>query len=152
MNVPPHETEEISISTTKALKMAAKWSILNSITKSKRMIPENETNLVAGFLTIPVMRIIAANSLEELQSLKITQVQWCDTLSLGFTLSNGQSCTVGESDCEKNYTFDPAKKITKVECIIFKTEDFISQINFYHHQQRLVAVGYDDEYYYAKKS
>ena len=74
MNVTPHETEEISISTTKALKMAAKWSILNSITKSKRMIPENETNLVAGFLTIPVMRIIAANSLEKLQSLKITQV------------------------------------------------------------------------------
>ena len=60
-------------------------------------------------------------------------------------MSDGQSCKVGTTyDFNNNYIFDPAKKITRIECIVHKSECEIMQMNFYHHQQRLVAVGCDD--------
>ena len=46
-----------------------------------------------------------------------------------------------------SHIFDPAKKITRVEVIIFRDEKDIIRINFYHHAERLVAVGgKNDEY------
>ena len=44
-------------------------------------------------------------------------------------------------DLGRGCNFDPAKKITKIETIIKKDEHMFTQINFYHHQQRLVQVG-----------
>ena len=43
------------------------------------------------------------------------------------------------------HNFDPTKKITKVEVIIGMYEMHIQQINFYHHQQRLVKIGESDD-------
>ena len=49
-------------------------------------------------------------------------------------------------DFMNSHTFDPAKKITKVEVIIYPNECGISRIYFYHQQQRLLQMGkdYDD--------
>ena len=44
-----------------------------------------------------------------------------------------------------SHTFDPAKKITKVEVIIDKHEENILRINFYHREERLVPVGEDND-------
>ena len=66
------------------------------------------------------------------------------TNTIGFTLNDGQTCKAGTEDCNKSHSFDPTKKITKIEVIIYKHEKMIMQINFYHHQQRLVKVGYGD--------
>jgi hypothetical protein len=67
--------------------------------------------------------------------------------TLGFTLSNGESCTAG-SDCkvDENHTFDQNKKITKVEIIIREYEVDIIRINFYSGQETLVKVGCNDAY------
>ncbi len=68
--------------------------------------------------------------------------------TLGFTLSNGESCTAG-SFCkvDKSHTFDQNKKITKVECIMTKDEYAIIQMNFYSGQETLLKVGgYTDWY------
>ena len=72
---------------------------------------------------------------------------WCHNIHFGFTLSDVQvqSCKLGNYNFENSHTFDPSKKITKVEVIIRKDEFMIIRINFYHHQQRLVAVGWIDE-------
>ena len=48
-------------------------------------------------------------------------------------------------DFDRSHIFDPTKKITKVEVIIDKNEQDMMQMNFYHHGERLVAVGYDDD-------
>ena len=50
----------------------------------------------------------------------------------------------GKKNFTNKHIFDPAKKITKIETIIVHTEWDIMQINFYHHEERLVAVGLDD--------
>ena len=46
----------------------------------------------------------------------------------------------------KKNILDPSKKITRIECIIDKNERCFLQINFYHHTERLVAVGKHDDY------
>jgi hypothetical protein len=48
----------------------------------------------------------------------------------------------------KKNIFDPSKKITRIECIIDKNERCFLQINFYHHTERLVAVGEEDDDYW----
>jgi hypothetical protein len=61
------------------------------------------------------------------------------------TLSDGQSCQAGSKyDCNRCHCFDPAKKITKIETIIFKNEWYVCQINFFHDQERLLGVGASD--------
>ncbi len=45
---------------------------------------------------------------------------------------------------DQSHTFDPNKKITKVEVIIHKDEDYIIRINFYSGTETLVQVGYND--------
>ena len=81
-------------------------------------------------------------SLQELRNLTITKILWIGNLALFLTLSDGQTCKVGHRlDFKGSYSFDPAKKITKVEVIIDKHEDNILRINFYHREERLVFVG-----------
>ncbi len=46
-----------------------------------------------------------------------------------------------------SHTFDPNKKITKVECIIHKDEDCIIRMNFYSGQERLVQVLESDDWF-----
>ena len=73
-------------------------------------------------------------------------MQWFTFKTLGFTLSDGQTCKAGtQNECNKSHTFDTSKKITWVECIIWRDEWTILQINFYHYQQRLVQVGIPDD-------
>ncbi len=82
-----------------------------------------------------------------MNNLSINKVEWFDIETLSFTLSNGESCTAGSRyKVNKSHTFDPNKKITKVECIINKSTQYIMRINFYTGQKRLVLVGndYDD--------
>ena len=62
-------------------------------------------------------------------------------LKLGLTITDSQNCTVGTDNFKNIHTFDPTKKITKVECIINKDECYIIRINFYHHEKILVKVG-----------
>ena len=64
------------------------------------------------------------------------------TTTFGFTLNDGQSYRAEtEQGFNKSHTFDPAKKITKIQCIIDKTKYEIQQINFYINNERLIAVG-----------
>ena len=61
-------------------------------------------------------------------------------------LNDGQSCKAGQKfDVHKSHIFDPTKKITRVRVIISKGEIFFNQISFYHHQERLVTVGWSDQ-------
>ena len=84
-------------------------------------------------------------TLHELRNLKITEIMWFYSDTLGFKLSDGQNCTTGNySEVNKSYVFDPSTKITKIECILDDDEFWFQQINFFHHKQRLVQVGYDD--------
>ena len=65
--------------------------------------------------------------------------------TLGIILSNGESCQAGSTfKANKSHTFDPDKKITRVECIIHRRESAIAQINFYSGLETLVKVGYSD--------
>ena len=45
----------------------------------------------------------------------------------------------------EGHSFDPAKKITRVECFIDLFEENLDQINFYSGTERLVNVGMDDD-------
>ena len=86
-------------------------------------------------------------SLEEIRKLRITQVQWFGyVVTLKITISDGQTCKAGAPtvNFDKSHKFNPSKKITKVECIIKKCEDWIIQINFFSGKQKLVNVGYSD--------
>ena len=110
-------------------------------------------------LSIPNMLQIAAMNARQLGTLTITQAQWRqNSLKLiNFTLSDGQTCTAGtfyvknnretiretipDDKLDQSHTFDSAKKITKIETIIFKAESLLMQINFYHYEERLVQMG-----------
>ena len=50
----------------------------------------------------------------------------------------------GTKDCKNIYIFDPTKKVTRIECIIYTNELFIAQINFFHNDERLVQLGHED--------
>ena len=81
----------------------------------------------------------------ELRNLTIKRVQWNDIASLGFTLTDGQTCKAGSDEFCDSHIFEPSKKITRVECIITEYEREIVQINFYHDGERLVMVGKNDD-------
>ena len=66
--------------------------------------------------------------------------------TLSFILNDGQSVKAGSDYFEDSQTFDPTKKITRVEVIIGKSETCIQQINFFSGEERLVTVGMDDDY------
>ncbi len=84
-----------------------------------------------------------------MNNLSINQVEWYKDYTLSFTLSNGEYCTAGSEEVDKSHKFDPKKKISKVEVIIYSNEDSILRINFYSGQETLVNVGADD--WFVKK-
>ena len=67
-------------------------------------------------------------------------------MSFGIVLSDGETCRAGVQHFKHSHTFDPKKKITKVEMIINQYEIWIIRINFYSGTQTLIKVGMDDEY------
>ena len=66
--------KETKISILTALQVALKRIILNSITRSQRMIGTATVSWVKGTSSIPDMATIAEKSLQELRQLKITQM------------------------------------------------------------------------------
>ena len=142
------EVQETKKSISRALQVALeavnKWAI-SSIVKSKRIIGNSAVSKVTGTKRIPHMATLGTKSLAELKVLTISQVQQWSASTISFTLNDGQSCTIGKSlEYNRSHVFDPAKKITRIEVIISKYEADIFQINFFHHQQRLVIVGFED--------
>ena len=47
------------------------------------------------------------------------------------SLLKKKTCKVGKLDCVEAFNIDPAKKITKIECIMNKEENAL-RINFHH--------------------
>ena len=132
------EVEETFISTSRTLQKAKNWVIPISITKSKHIIPENSGLLITGTVMIPNIKQITVKSEEEIKNLRINHVSW-GFFSVGFNLNDGQKCLAGTL-FSNSHTFDPAKKITKVECIINRNEKNIIRINFYSYNQRICKV------------
>ena len=61
------------------------------------------------------MTTLGESTFEELSNLTFTKVEWRGVLTLGFTLTSGESCTAGTRyTCENSHNFDSNKKITKV--------------------------------------
>ena len=126
--------------------MAAKWIILNSITKSKPINGKNAIEYITGHVQVPDKARLLDKTLEEIRDLRISQVQWYANRTLGITLSDNQFCKTGTyRDIKDSHFFDPTKKITKIECIIDNNEDWIIRTNFYSGKERLVAMGQVDE-------
>jgi hypothetical protein len=82
---------------------------------------------------------------KELRQLTFTQVSSDCSIVLGplkFLLSDGSTCAAGLDEYpefDQVYTFDPSKKITRIECI--KNRGFLDQLKFYHYQELLVSIG-----------
>jgi hypothetical protein len=128
--------------------------MLKSIIKSKKAIGRNAFKRLTGMSPIPDIATLANKSWQELRSLTISQVQWFENRTIGFTLNDNQSCKAGSKVNFKSiHNFDPAKKITKVECIIDDSLHFVEQINFYSYKEILVRVGWTEEVgkYYGGK-
>ncbi len=86
------------------------------IVRSKHIIPEKRKNKVKGTIKIPDLTVQSRKKLNKISIIKV-ECYYLDTL--GFTLSNGESCTAGsDRKVDRWHTFDQNKKITKVECII----------------------------------
>jgi len=64
--------------------------------------------------------------------------------SIGFNLNDGQSCKFVNDPFEHSHTFDSAKKITRIEVMINKSENAIRRISFYSGEENLVHVSADD--------
>ena len=55
--------------------------------------------------------------------------------------SDGSEYGVGTKEYSQSYTFEPNKKITKIECIMEKSEWDLLRITFYSGKETLVKVG-----------
>jgi hypothetical protein len=80
---------------------------------------------------IPNMDEIGNKSLPELQNLKFKKAVWIGDIYLNFELTDGQNCFAGEKYPgvqEETYYFDPSKKITSIEMVIYRNEVSIKQI------------------------
>ncbi len=101
-----------------------------------------------GAARVPEVQELANLTVKELinlTNLTIKKVEWNGLNTLSFTLSNGEYCKAGSKyKVENRHTFDPNKKITKVECFIHDYKRWILQINFYSGQETLVQVGWPD--------
>ena len=86
------------------------------------------------------MTTLVNKSSQELRNLKIREVKWSLIAGIAFTLSKCLTCKAGKQDFKYSHIFNPTIKITRLEVVIHKNEVDIIQMNFYHHQQRLVAV------------
>ena len=103
-----------------------------------------------GAVRVPEVQDFANLTVKELinlTNLTIKKVEWTHMDTLSFTLSYGEHCSAGSNKVDKNHTFDPNKKITKVECIVWKNESLIIRMNFHSGQETLLKVGgYTDWY------
>ena len=95
---------------------------------------------------LPDVEKLASKNLKDLRNLTISQVRWRYIDSFEFTLTDGLS-----AKCQypvvpyESHTFNPAKKITRIECIMDLSEEYTYQINFFHHEERLAAMGKSDD-------
>ena len=65
---------------------------------------------------------------------------------MGLTLNDGQSCKGGNYyDVSISHTFDPNKKITRVELWINNIENWVLQTNFFFGEEKLNTLGLTDE-------
>ena len=88
-------------------------------------------------------------SIKEMRKMTFKKIDWLGMNYLKFTLNDGQFCKAGnEKDFDRKFmvshTFDPSKKITKIEVIIDRDEYIMCQIHFYHKEEIIVVVGDDD--------
>ncbi len=116
----PAQVEATKKSASDALQVAAKYILLKSFIISKTIIGLYNIQDVVGAMRVPEVQELANFTVKELinlTNLTIKKVEWYKCITLSFTLSNGEYCTAGSSDkVDRNHTFDPNKKITKVEC------------------------------------
>ena len=86
------ELEEIKISTSRALKVVAKYMIQKSIIKSQRIIVNEYKDYAVGIVNVPEMITFSVKSwqeqLQELKTLTVTEVGWWGCSTIGFTLSD----------------------------------------------------------------
>ncbi len=97
-------------------------------------------------MNVPDMATLANLTWEELRQLQIAWVGWYGIETVGFRLNDGQSCKAGAEQFGYSYNFDPNKKITRIESIVDMDEKWIIRMNFYHHEEILVEVGFWDDY------
>ena len=144
-NLTPADVIETRMSIFRAFQVAVKYMMIKSI-HSQHIIPNNAVHLPKKIISAPEVQELTEKNLQELKDLTITQVSWgINIYTLGFTLSDGSKCKAGILYATEGFhTFDPAKKITKVEAFISQSENFINQINFFHHEERLVRMGMTD--------
>jgi hypothetical protein len=92
-----------------------KGKIIDSICKSGRDLGEGQP--VTGKVVFPDLGRIRAMTLEQIRNLSITKVQWYQdcVVTLGFTLSDGQTCRAGTLDYNRSFDFPADQKIVKVE-------------------------------------
>ena len=122
-----------------------KKSIIDKcVIRSNRMAPKIQAKFVKSVAAVPEMGIIDVKSFKEVKNLRVTQVFWNGSQALGLAFNDGSACKAGTSGFKHQHTFDPAKKITKIVCIIHKDEWYILQIHFYHNEEVLVVVGSPD--------
>ena len=79
------------------------------------------------------------------RNLTFSQVFCSDIIKFGFALNDGTSIRTANNDYNIFHEFDPAKKITSIEHILFKDEFRFLQMNFYHHGERIVCLGKTDD-------
>ena len=124
--------------------------MVNSIVRSQRIIGTGAVGKVVYNKTIPDVETLTSLSLQELRNLTISKCSWYGVITtLDFALNNGQSLRSGKKyNFGKSHIFDPIKKISRIQCILMKYEHYILQINFYHHDERLVQLGCTDDSMY----
>ena len=92
--------------------------ILKSIIKSQRIIVIGNNTAINNVMVSVIPKFSdkgvkgVHKSLETFKNLRITQVKWNKSATLGFTLSDGQSCKAGKLDFKRTHNFNPTKKIT----------------------------------------
>ena len=109
---------------------------------SQHMIGRNA--ILLSTENVPQMQTLIKMNVQELINLTISKIEWYGSIeTLGFTLSDGQSCRgSGKRDFNNCHTFDPKKKITRVECIIAKSEYGIFRISFFSDEETLYSLGW----------
>ena len=71
--------------------------MIDSIVESEQIIGKVSFKDVKITLKVPEMIMLDKMSLKQLRNLTISQVEWYFSYSLGFILSDGQSCKAGTS-------------------------------------------------------
>ena len=84
-------------------------------------------------------------TLETVRMLKITQIQWNDFASIGFTLSDGSFCKAGNKEFNQSHTFSAGDRITSVSVVMARYDRDIFQINFYCGNYKIVQIGKPDD-------